>query len=385
MNKDEKISRWRLILGSETDKNFNIMGFEGLSKEQYLIDNALATIYGTDKESFDISSKKSKNKLNSSPNITKWLGDLRNLFDKDIIKIIQNDAIDRKGLKELLLEPEILENIEPDINMASMLLLLKEQIPEISKDSARKFIKKIVEDINKKIESDIKRAVSSSLNKRNHSPIPLASAIDFKYTISRNLKNYNTDLKLIIPEKVYFYDRSNKTSKWNIILDIDQSASMGESIIYSSIISCILASISAIKTNVVAFDTEIMDLSDLCQDPVDLLFGFQMSGGTDIEKSVAYCQQLIEIPNKTLFFLISDLEEGGNRAKLLNRLEYMKSSGVIVIVLLAISDRGQPYYDEIIAKKIAKMNIPCFACTPERFAELLEYVLQKKDLNEFFK
>lgn len=382
MTQEEQISRWRLILGSESQETFNKMGGGELSEEQYLMDQALSAIYGGPGEGFE---GKGAGKGPSSPHITKWLGDLRALFDNEIVAVVQNDAIERKGLKQLLLEPELLDNLEPDLNLASMLLMLKDQIPKKSKESARKFIKKIVEDINKMLENDMQRAVTAALNKRAHSPLPSASAIDFKSTIRTNLKNYNESLGTLIPEKVWFFDRSSRANRWNIILDIDQSGSMGQSILYSSVMACILASMSAVQTHVVAFDTQIMDLTPLCEDPVELLFGFQMGGGTDIAKSIAYCQNLVESPDKTIFFLISDLDEGGNRAALLRRIEEMKASGVMVIVLLAIADGGKPYYDEVTAQKIANMGIPCFACTPEKLPELLEKALKKQDLTEFMK
>lgn len=379
----EQMARWRLILGNETEKDFSQMGMMGLSEEQLLMDNALAEIYGNDANSGFGGAGGGNGK--SSPKISKWLGDIRSLFDPEMVAIVQNDAIERKGLKQLLLEPELLESLEPDLNMASTLLMLKDQIPKKSKESARKFIQKIVDAINERMASQLQRAVTAALNKREHSPLPSASAIDFRYTIARNLKNYNKELKTIIPERVYFFDRASKVNKWNVILDIDQSGSMGESIIYSSIMACILASMSSVKTNVVAFDTEIMDLTDLCQDPVDLLFGFQMGGGTNIAKSLAYCRQYIESPSKTIFFLISDLEEGGNRAGLLNHLREMKESGVTVIVLLAVADGGRPYYDETTAQRISAMEIPCFACSPEKLPELVERALKKYDLTEFAK
>lgn len=386
MTLEEQMARWRLILGSETEKSFSEMN-DGLSltPEQILMDQALASIYGTDKESFDNKNNRGAGRGPSSPVLAKWLGDVRTLFDKEMVMVIQNDAIERKGLKQLLLEPELLDTLEPDINMASTLLMLKDQIPKKSKESARRFIQKIVEEINKKMENQVRRAVTAALNKKEHSPLPSAAAIDFRYTIARNLKHYDKELQTIIPERVYFFDRSAKINRWNVILDIDQSGSMCSSIFYASVMACILASMSSIKTNVVAFDTQIMDLTELCQDPVDLLFGFQMGGGTDIEKSVAYCQQFVETPNKTLFFLISDLMEGGNRNGLLRRLEDMKQAGVTVIVLLAVEDGGYPYYDEDISKKIAKMGIPCFACTPEKLPDLLERALKKIDLSDFAK
>ena len=370
-----------MILGQVTLQQFSNMNHFTLSEQQFLMDEALASIYGGGEGELG----KGAGNNPFAPKLSKWLGDIRSLFDKDIVTIIQNDAIERKGLKQLFLEPEMLENLEPDINMAATILLLKDQIPQRSKASARIYIQKIVEQINAMLASDIQRAVVAALNKHSHSPLPSASAIDFKYTIARNLKNYNADLKAIVPERVYFFDRANKVNHWTVILDIDQSGSMGESILYSSVMACILASMNVIKTRIVAFDTSVIDLTEKTDDPIDLLFGIQMGGGTDINKSVAYCQQFIETPSKTLFFLISDLEEGGNQASLLRKLEDMKESGVTVISLLAIADGGKPYYSASMAQKIARLGIPCFACTPERLPELLTATLKGYELNNFDK
>ena len=374
MSQTEQLSRWRLILGAETEQSFSGMGGAPLSQEELLMDSALGAIYGGPGEGFGESGR-GAGKGPSSPVISKWLGDLRSLFDPETVAVVQNDAIERKGLKQLLLEPELLETLEPDLNLASTLLMLKDQIPKKSKEAARAFIRRIVEEINRLLENDMRRAVTAALNRRAHSPLPAAAALDFSYTIRRNLKNYNKELGAILPERVWFFDRASRVNRWHVILDIDQSGSMGQSILYSSVMACVLASMSAVRTSVVAFDTQIMDLTPLCADPVDLLFGFQMGGGTDIAKSVAYCQELVESPAKTLFFLISDLDEGGNRAALLRRLEELKASGVTVVVLLAIADGGKPYYDAQTAQRVAAMDIPCFACAPEKLPELLERAL----------
>ncbi len=383
----ERSSRWRLILGSETQESFQGMGGGGLSQEELLMDAALGAIYGGPGEGFGGGPGPSggAGKGPSSPAISKWLGDLRALFDPEMVAVVQNDAIERKGLKQLLLEPELLEGLEPDLNMASTLLMLKDQIPKKSKEAARAYIRRIVDQLNELLEHDVRRAVTAALDRRAHSPLPSASALDFPYTIRRNLKNYNAELKTIVPERVWFFDRSSKVNRWHIILDIDQSGSMGQSILYSSVMACVLASMSAVKTSVVAFDTQIMDLTPLCADPVDLLFGFQMGGGTNIAKSVAYCQGLVEAPAKTLFFLISDLYEGGNRAALLRRVEELKESGAKVVVLLAIADGGRPFYDPETARRIAAMGIPCFACAPERLPELLERCLKGQSLEGLMK
>lgn len=385
MEDKDRIRRWRLILGEESQKQFEDMGgFEKklLSQEQVLMDQALAAIYNRERS---FSGGQGAGKGASRPHISRWLGDVRNLFDKELVKIIQTDAMERCGLKQLIFEPEILEQVEPDISLASTILILKDQVPKQSKDSVREFMKKIVEEINKLLADDIRRAVTSAVNKKQHSPIPSAAALDFKTTIRRGIKNYNKELKKIVPEHYYFFDRSTQTAanKFTVILDIDQSGSMGESVIYSSIMSCILASMSALKTRIVAFDTEVVDLTEKMEDPVDLLFGFQLGGGTDINKSIAYCSRYIENPKKTLFFLVSDLMEGGNRAGMLRRLQEMKESQVTVVCLLAIADGGKPYYDAQMAGRISALGIPCFACNPQKLPQLLERALKGQELTEF--
>ncbi len=381
MENKEILKRWRLILGSGCDEMINSLGGASeMSADELLMDSALSQIYGNDSGA---NMTGTAGKGASSPKLTKWLGDLRSLFASAEIKVIQNDAIERKGLKQLLFEPEMLNSLEPDISTASLLLMLKDQIPAKSKDNARQYIAKIVEDINRRLSDDIKRSVTAAMNRREHSPIPSASALDYKLTIRRNLKNYDPGLKTILPEKFYFFERVSRSASRTVILDIDQSGSMGESAIYSSVMGCILASISSVKTHVVAFDTAVTDLTEMCSDPVDLLYGIQLGGGTDIEKSVAYCTDLITEPEKTTMFLVTDLYEGGNRNGLIRRLGELKESGVNVIVLLAISDSGKPMFDESIAEKIAAFDIPCFACPPEKLPEMLEAALKKRSLSGF--
>lgn len=378
----QRLARWRLILGAQAQERLERMGACGLTEEQLLMDQALGAIYGGDAGA-DALGGHGAGSGPSSPRISKWLGDVRALFDREIVTIIQSDAIERRGLRQLLFEPELLQNLEPDIGLASTLMMLRDQIPKRSKESVRAFIKKIVEEINRMLENDIRRAVTAALNRRAHSPLPSAAALDYKLTIERNLKNYNPDLKTILPERFFFFDRSNRTNNWTVILDIDQSGSMGESVIFSSIMACILASMNAIKTRIVAFDTSVTDLTEKSDDPVDLLYGIQLGGGTDINRSVAYCQQFIEQPAKTLFFLISDLDEGGSQAGLLRRLEDMKASGVTVISLLAVSDSGSPYYSAHMAQRVSALGIPCFACTPQLLPQLLEAALKGHDLTAF--
>ncbi|MDR2939944.1 MAG: VWA domain-containing protein [Clostridiales bacterium] len=260
-------------------------------------------------------------------------------------------------------------------------MALKGQVPEKSKEAARGLVRAVVDEIMERLEQDLRRAVTGALNKKAHSVTPNLQGTDWKRTINKNLKNYDYKSKRILPEKFYFFERRRKSKEWAIILDIDQSGSMADSIIYSSVMGAVFASMPALDTHVVVFDTEVVDLTEVVRnDPVDMLFGIQLGGGTDINKSVRYCSQFIENPQKTIFILISDLFEGGVEAGLLRQLAAMKESGVKCMSILALSDRGKPSYDEQLGRKIANLGIPSFACSPDKLPELVESAIKGYDM-----
>ncbi|SDL08127.1 VWA domain-containing protein [Paenibacillus jilunlii] len=389
-NKQEStVTRWRLILGQEAEASLAGYGEGGqlhLTEEEMIMDSALAAIYdetggGSSSGNSPGGRGKGAGTGHAALHLSKWLGDVRSYFPEDVVSIIQSDAMERRGWKQLLFEPELLAAVKPDIQLVGTLLSLKGKIPEKTKDTARMLVKALVDDLVKLLETDIRRAVTGALNKRQHSPLPSLSGLDWKLTIQRNLKHYNQERRKIIPERFYYFDRARRSKEWTVIVDIDQSGSMASSIIWASVIGSIFASIPALNTRVVVFDTEVVDLTEQCaNDPVDMLFGIQLGGGTDIHKSVKYCEQFIEEPKKTLFIIVSDLYENGNQAGLVRRMRELRESGVRTMTLLALSDEGKPSYDERLAGQLSRDGTPCFACTPALLPVLVEGALKGQDL-----
>jgi hypothetical protein len=378
----EQLRRWRLILGKDAQAPLDGLGACTLGAGDTEMDAALAAIYDEISEDDDGSPKQRSAGLGASaPRLAKWLGDIRTYFKEDVVSVIQADAIERKGLTQLLFEPETLKSVQPSIQLVGTLMALKGRIPERTKETARMVVRAVVEEVKKKLEQRLRQAVLGALNRKEHSPLPSASAIDWKWTIGRNLKNYRPELRTIVPERVYFYSRAQRSNTWTVIVDMDQSGSMADSVVYGAVCGSIFASLPALDTHVVAFDTEVVDLTEQCgNDPVDMLFGVQLGGGTDINKSVAYCEQFVTDPKKTLFILITDLFEGGNEAQLVRRLGELAAAGVRAMCLLALSDAGAPSYDEALARKLAALGIPCFACTPQRLPDLVGGALRGADL-----
>jgi hypothetical protein len=378
----DRYSRWRLILGRAAEEGLCRMAGRGslLDGDQANLDEALGQIY-ENAPAEGASTERSAGLGSSAPRLARWLGDIRNYFQSDIVAVIQRDAIEQKGLRQLLFEPETLGQVTPNIDLVGTLMSLKNMIPERTKETAREVVRAVVEEIMKRMRGGVEQAVRGALDRSRHSPIRSLPNLDWARTIRRNLKNYDRERRLLIPDSFHFYARQHRRKEWNVIVCMDQSGSMADSVVYGGVTGAIFASMPSLETHVIVFDTEVVDLTEKCHDPVDLLFGVQLGGGTDINRAVGYCQNLIHDPRKTLFLLITDLFEGGNGRELVRRMEELVTSGVRAICLLALSDSGVPSYDENMARQFDNLGVPCFGCTPSKLPELLEGALKGQDLH----
>ena len=380
---NERYTRWRLILGRAADADLcKAAGCRGgglLTDEQIGLDESLGQIY-ENREEETAPKQRSAGLGASSPRLAKWLGDIRGYFNKDVVAVIQKDAIERKGFKQLLFEPETLGQVTPDVALVGTLMSLKNMIPDRAKEAARDVVRVVVEEIMKRMRGGVEQAVRGALDRSRHSPMRSLPNLDWARTIRRNLKNYDKQRRVLIPDNFYFYARQHRRKEWNVIVCMDQSGSMADSVVYGGVTGAIFASMPSLETHVVVFDTEVVDLTEKCHDPVDLLFGVQLGGGTDINRAVAYCQGLIHDPRKTLFVLITDLFEGGNGRELVRRMDELHAAGVRSVCLLALSDSGVPCHDEGMARRFTEVGVPCFGCTPKMLPILLEGALKGQDL-----
>jgi Mg-chelatase subunit ChlD len=370
----ERLRRWRLVLGGESDGTCHTLTGEDLS-----VDAALSALYNGNPGE-ESGRRRSAGLGASAPRVARWLGDIRQYFPSSVVQVMQRDAVDRLGLTRMLLEPELLAAVEPDVHLVGTLLALNGVMPEKTKQTAREVVRRVVDELERRLADKTRSAVKGALDRAARTQRPRHADIDWARTIRANLKNYSPELGTIIPDRLVGYGRKQHSVQRDVILAIDQSGSMAESVVYSSIFGAVLASMRALRTRLVAFDTAVVDLTDELDDPVDVLFGTQLGGGTDINRAVAYCQSLITRPTDTLLILISDLYEGGVRDELLRRARSLVGSGVQMVALLALSDSGTPSYDHENAAALVELGVPAFACTPDQFPELMAAAIRRDDL-----
>ncbi len=363
---EERLRRWRLILGEAA-------GFP-LPAVDIGMDSALQALYDAPERSANLGP--------SAPNVARWLGDIRKYFPAGVVRVIQADAMERLNLRQMLLEPETLDALEPDVNLAATLISLKNVIPARTRETARLVVRKVCDELERRLANKMRQAVMGSLNRAARNRRPRHSELDWHRTIRANLRHYQPAYRTIIPVTRIGHGRKRSSLK-EIILCVDQSGSMAASVVYSSIFAAVLATLQAVRTNFVVFDTNVVDLTDQLADPVDVLFGTQLGGGTNINQALAYCQTLIRAPDATIVVLISDLYEGGFTEEMMRRAATITQSGATMVALLALSDSGAPGYHHKNAAALASLEIPAFACTPDAFPELMATAIQRQDIGQW--
>jgi len=384
VSEEERLRRWRLLLGEAAEGPLGA----GLSEEDRAADAALAALYEAASGGSGPgggpgpgrAAARSAGLGASAPTVARWLGDIRSYFPSSVVQVMQRDAIDRLNLRELLLEPELLASIEPDVHLVGTLLSLNKVMPETTKATARQVVAQVVTEVERRIAQRTRSAVAGALNRAARTRRPKLRDIDWNRTIGANLTRYLPEYRTVVPERLVGYGRRQQVVARDVVLAVDQSGSMASSVVYASVFGAVLASIRALNTSLVVFDTAVVDLTSQLSDPVEVLFGTQLGGGTDINKAIAYSQTLITRPRDSIFVLVSDLIEGGVREQMLARIAALTSAGVQVVVLLALSDDGAPSFDRENAGALAALGVPAFACTPDEFPDLLAVAIDGGDV-----
>jgi Mg-chelatase subunit ChlD len=365
----ERLRRWRLVLGGKSADGTGV----ALGESDARMDGTLAALYDGER----------KGGLGASaPSVARWLGDVREYFPSSVVRVMQQDAFERLGLRQMLLEPELLQAVEADVHLVATLLSLQSVMPAKTRETARQVVRKVVREVERRLAEPLRQAVTGSLSRSIRNRRPRHAEIDWHRTIRANLRHYQPAYRTIIPETRVGWGR-RRSSLRDVILLVDQSGSMASSAVYSGIFGSVLASLPALDTRVIAFDTAVVDLTDALDDPVDVLFGIRLGGGTDINHALAYAQQWVRRPQETVLFLVSDLYEGGNEGEMLKRTAALVAAGVQVVALLALSDDGAPAYDHRVAATMAGFGVPAFACTPDQFPELVAAALQRRDVGQW--
>lgn len=372
VGEEERLRRWRLVLGGADEGT----GAQ-LTGDDARIDAALAAVYDAPPPR---RGGRAGGLRSSAPGVARWLGDIRRYFPTSVVQVLQHDAIERLNLKRLLLEPEMLQALEPDLNLVTTLLELNHLLPETTRATARQVVATVVADIERRIARRAHEAVTGALARSARSRRPRPGDIDWDRTIRANLRHWIPEAGTLVPEHLVGYGRRQPALARDVVIAIDQSGSMADSVVYAGVYGSVLAGMRTLRTCVVAFDTAVVDLTEHLHDPVDVLFGVQLGGGTDIDGALGYCETLVERPERTVLVLISDLFEGGVQGALVHRMAELVRRGVTCLVILALSDEGAPSYDHDTAAELAAVGVPAFACTPDAFADVLAAALEGRPL-----
>ncbi len=374
-DEQEILNRWRLVLGkyasgqipfSSGAVNLKFMDMENV------LDYLYSREYGDEQE---IRKDRRGGSDGSQLTVPDWLHQVKKLFPRRTVEILERHALEKYGMTELLTDPEVLRRLEPNKELLKTILELKHMMKGEVLSLAREIVRKVAEEIARKLEQEVRVSFFGQINRNASSPVKSARNLDMRKTIRMNLKNYDSEQEQIILKNVYFNSRMKKYNQWRVIICVDESGSMLDSVIHSAIMAGIFAKLPMLDTKLVIFDTNVVDLSGYVEDPVETLMSVQLGGGTDIARALGYCESLIDYPFRTMLVLVTDLYEGGGYARLYGTAKGIIESGAKLVVLTALDMDATPNYDRHAATVLADMGAFVGAMTPEELAEWMGKII----------
>ena len=364
------VGRWRLVLGKDAEASGLGLaqgGGGGGGEDQRGAEAALSFVYG---ESHGGGAKESQ------LTVPKWIDQVNELFPKQAREVLEREMIQKKGIAQILDHPDLLDRIEPNVELVKTLLTHKDLLTPKTRILARKVIDKVVQDLKRKLEIRVEQSISGALRKDRHSPRRVFRNLDLKTTLRRNLRHWNHERRKLFVDRIFFYAAEKNKRPWHVIVCVDQSGSMLESAIFSAVMASIFAELPGVKTSLVLFDTQVVDLTDRVGAPVDVLLSVQLGGGTDITKGLEYCSGLVREPARTIIVLITDFYEGRPEADLVRVVARLAGADVRMIGLGALGYDAQPQYNRATAKKLRKVGMDILSCTPEKLADCMGEIIR---------
>ncbi|WP_233979941.1 VWA domain-containing protein [Pectobacterium versatile] len=374
-DKEKNGKRWRLILGHYADEALGKAAFDA---HDLKVERTLDYLYRREYQRRGLKQEGGRHGSLDQFQLTavNWLNQARKLFPSSTFERMQSQAIQRYEISHLFNDPQALQAMEPTPALAKALLSLRGRMNEETREAVRDIIRKVVDEILRTLRPTFTNALTGRRNRFRRSPVASSQNFDWRATIAANLKHFDREKNRLVIETPHFNSRMQRHMPWDVILCVDQSASMSSSVMYAAVCASILATLPAVRVSLIVFDTQVVDLSHLAHDPVDVLMTVQLGGGTNIAKAMQYCEQQVQNPKRTIVTLISDFEEGGALNRLLSCVQRMHSQQITLLGLAALDDAAQPVYDTAIGQKLADRGMHVAALTPEHFAQWLAEVMR---------
>ena len=366
MDDGQVLNRWRLVLGkyasgqiSYSGGGVNYMGMEEV------LDYLYSREYGEEQE---IRKDRRGGSEGSQLTVPRWLHEMKKLFPKQTVEIMERHALEKYEMTELLTDPEVLRRLEPNRELLKTIMGLKHMMKGEVLNLAREIVRKVAKEIMAKLEQDVRRALQGRLDRTSGSPVRSLRNLDIQKTIRKNLQHYDGEREQLVLQRVYFHSRVKRYHQWRVVICVDESGSMLDSVIHSAIMAGIFSKLPMLDTKLVIFDTNVVDLSGYVEDPVETLMSVQLGGGTNIAGALSYCEGLIDFPYRTMVVLVTDLYEGGGYQRLYSTSKGIIESGARLVVLTALDMDANPNYDRNAAAVLADMGAFVGAMTPEELA-----------------
>ncbi|HLT30496.1 MAG TPA: VWA domain-containing protein [Myxococcaceae bacterium] len=266
------------------------------------------------------------------------LDTLERILPDEACAMAREDALRGRALDALLAHPEQLRPvhlapIEPTAEVIARLLRVADVLPAATRDALREKVDVLARRISSQLESTLSAASGRGAAASDGGLRRTGSSLDVARTLRHNLRNYDPVKRQLGVDRLYFHRARSHRPPTRVIIALDSSGSMDSARLHAVLMAAVLTRIPHLDPRLLLFDTRVMDVSDQLQDPVGLLLGTRLGGGTDLGAALTQAARLAEDPRRALVVLISDFEPGGSRARFVNGVRALTDRGVTLLCL----------------------------------------------------
>ncbi|QSB16542.1 VWA domain-containing protein [Natronosporangium hydrolyticum] len=269
---------------------------------------------------------------------------------------LEGDLVRRMRLREVLADPALAAQLTPSMSLIEQLLRDKSHLSGVALANAKALIRRFIDEVAQVLRTQVAKASVGEID-RSVPPKRVFRNLDLQRTVWRNLPNWSPADQLLYVDRLYFRRTARRTTPARLIVVVDQSGSMVDSMVNCTILASIFAGLPNADVHLIAYDTQALDLTPWVHDPFETLLRTQLGGGTDGRVALEELRPKVADPRQTAVVWISDLCEWHMQA-VLDGLTALHRSGVKLIPVGSVTSSGRGHTHPWFAQRLKELGTP---------------------------
>ncbi|WP_068054325.1 VWA domain-containing protein [Nocardia xishanensis] len=276
---------------------------------------------------------------------------------RGVLADLEADLVSRMRLREVLADPALASQLTPSMSLLEQLLRDKANLSGVALANAKSLIRRYVEQVAEVLRTQVQQTTAGTID-RSVPPKRILRNLDVDRTIWKNLTNWNPEDERLYVDRLFYRQTAKRTVPARMIVVVDQSGSMVDSMVNCTILASIFAGLPKVDVHLIAYDTRAIDLTPWVHDPFEVLLRTNLGGGNDGPVAMAMAQPKIVDPTNTVLVWISDFYEFDRSQPLYESMQAVHRNGVKLIPVGSVNSSGHQSVNPWFRERLKAMGTP---------------------------